>query len=83
MINFLMFGGIIFLFLCFPVSIIFTIVFAVKKKKILVPAICIPICFALGISFIVSGGIMYGQTDEYKQSIAEKEKNEELKEQEK
>lgn len=50
-----MLGGLLLLFIALPLSIIVTIVFAVKKKKILVPAICIPVSFLVGILLLVIG----------------------------
>ena len=76
--NFFMFSGIVLLFLVLPVSVIITIVFAVEKKEVLIPAICMPTSFIIGIIFLCIGGFMYGQTDEYKQAMAEKEQQEEL-----
>lgn len=76
MINFLMFSGMILLLLCFPVSIIVTIVFAIKKKKILTPAICIPSSLLIGLILVCIGGYLYSQTDEYKQSVVEIEQAE-------
>lgn len=76
MINFLMFSGIGLLFLGFPISAIVSIVFKIKRKSAKIPVICLIISVVLGLIFIVSGGIMYGETDEYKQSVAEKEQSE-------
>lgn len=50
-----MLGGLLLLFIALPLSIIVTIVFAVKKKKILVPAVCIPVSFLVGILLLVIG----------------------------
>lgn len=89
MINILMFGGIFLIFLGFPASIIVGIVFKIKKKKALIPVICIPTSLVAGLIFIVIGSNLYSQTDEYKESIAKKEQSkleqlkEEAKEQEK
>lgn len=84
MINFLMFSGIAILFLGLPISVIVTIVFAIKKKRVLIPAICIPTSLLIGLIFICVGGYLYSQTDEYKQSAVEMEQVEpEKKEEEK
>ena len=71
MIDFLMIIGFLVLFIGLPASIIVTIVFFIKKKKVLIPAICIPITFWVGIIAIGVGGYLYGETDEYQQQLAE------------
>lgn len=76
MINFLMFGGFFLIFLGLPASVIVSIVFKVRKKKALIPAVCIPISLVVGLIFIVIGSNLYSQTDEYKESIAKKEQSE-------
>lgn len=80
MVDLLMILGICFLFIGLPTSIIITIVFAVKKKKIKTPAICIPMSFIASIFCLGIGGNMYGKTDEYKkfsdQQRVEREKEE-------
>lgn len=82
MINFLMISGILLLIFCFPASIILTIIFAIKKKKkVIVSAIGIPISLILSLIFICIGGYLYGQTDEYKEQLAQQE-NERLKKEE-
>lgn len=73
---FFMFFGIALLFLGLPASIIAAVVFAIKKKKVLASAVCIPASIFAGFIFICIGGYLYGQTDEYKQSVAEKEQSE-------
>lgn len=73
----LMVMGILLLFVGFPVSIITTIVFAVKKKKIKIPAIWIMVSFFLSIIFLVIGSTLYSRTDEYKEYLAKKEAEEE------
>lgn len=73
MINFLMFFGLFLIFVAFPASIITTIILAVKKKKPLIPAICIPVSVVTGIIFILIGGYLYGNTDEYKEHLKEEE----------
>lgn len=74
--------GFLFLFVELPASIITTIVFAVKKKKIKVPAICIPASLVLSLVFLVSGANIYSQTDEYKE-LAEQQRIEREQEEEK
>lgn len=71
-----MFGGIFLIFLGFPVSIIVSVVFKIKKRKALVPVLCIPISLVLGLAFISIGTSLYGQTDEYKESVTKKERSE-------
>lgn len=82
MINFLMFSGVVLLFLAFPASVVVTIVFAIKKKRFLIPAICIPASFFAGMVVIMLGGFLYGQTDEYKQQLAEQTVKEQTEEEE-
>lgn len=82
MINFLMISGVVLLFLAFPASIVVTVVLAVKKKKLLIPVICIPASFFAGIVVIMLGGFLYGQTDEYKQQLAEQTIKEQTEEEE-
>lgn len=77
--NILIFLGILLFFIGVPASIITTIVFAVKKKRIKKPLICIPISFVLAIICLGVGGYMYGNTDEYK----EVEKRQKIEEQQK
>lgn len=76
MIGFLMFTGMTFLFLGLPVSIVVTIILAHRKKKVLIPAVCIPASIFVGFVLLCTGGYLYGQTDEYKQSVAEREQRE-------
>lgn len=74
MINFLMFFGIALLFIGLPTSIILTIVFTVKKnKKIIFSAVGIPVSFILSLILLGIGGYLYGQTDEYKERLAQQE----------
>lgn len=68
-----MLTGILFLFLGLPLSIASTIIFSIKRKKVLIPIICIPISIFIGLIFLFIGSYFYGQTDEYKQAIAKKE----------
>lgn len=68
--------GLAILFLGLPVSIIVTIVFAIKKRRILIPVICIPASLLIGLISVFAGGYLYVQTDEYKQFVAEKEQEE-------
>lgn len=49
----------------FPASIVATIVFAVKKKKIKAPAICIPASLVLSLIFLAIGAVLYSETDEH------------------
>lgn len=79
-INLLMILGLILLFLGLPASIIITIIFSVKKKKIKIPVICIPLSFILSMIFIAIGGSMYSKTDEYKESAERRRIEKELKE---
>lgn len=74
--------GFLLLFVGLPASIITTIVFAVKKKKVRIPAICIPASFILSLVFFVSGANIYSQTDEYKE-LAEQQRIEREQEEEK
>lgn len=64
--------GLLLLFVGLPTSIITTIIFAVKKKKIKVPIICIPASLVLSLIFLVIGAELYSQTDEYKENEAKK-----------
>lgn len=74
MINFLMISGVLLLIFCFPASIILTIIFAIKKKKkVIVSAICIPASLIISLVLICIGGYLYGQTDEYKEQLAQQE----------
>lgn len=73
---FMMFLGFLLIILGLPASIVTTIVFTVKKRKVLVPAICIPASIFVGFVFLCIGGCLYGQTDEYKQSEIEREQSE-------
>lgn len=74
MIDFLMFFGIALLFIALPTSIILTIVFTVKKnKKVIFSAVGIPVSFILSLTFLGVGGYLYGQTDEYKEQMAQQE----------
>lgn len=89
----LMLGGLLLLFIVLPLSIIITIVFAVKRKKILVPAICIPASFLVGILLLVIGvatsleldadaineEIEYVENDAGKNSDSEKKRKKEKK----
>lgn len=89
----LMLGGLLLLFIVLPLSIIITIVFAVKRKKILVPAICIPASFLVGILLLVIGvatsleldadaineEIKYVENDADKNSDSEKKRKKEKK----
>lgn len=77
MANFLCVIGVMLLLLVLPVSVIITIVFAVKKKNILVSAICMPASLIVGVIFLGIGGYMYGQTDEYKQYVLVNKQQEE------
>ena len=52
----------------FPATIVTTIVFAVKKKKIKAPAICIPVSLVLSLIFLAIGAELYSRTDEYKEN---------------
>jgi len=59
----------VFLLFAGPLASIFTtIVFAIKKKKVLVPVVCIPASFVAGIVVVLIGLSIYEQTDEYKKS---------------
>lgn len=82
MINFLMIVGLLLLFIGLPTSIITAIVFKVKKKKIKIPVICIPLSFAVSIICLGVGGYLYGQTDEYKEQAEQREIEKEQKEEE-
>lgn len=68
-----MFTGVAFLFFGLPVSIIEVVVFAHRKKRVLIPAICLPVSVFMGLVFLFVGGILYGETDEYKQSVLEEQ----------
>lgn len=70
MITLLMILGCLLLVLGVPISIIATIVFAVKKKKVKIPAICIPVSLVLSLSCLIVGSAMYSKTDEYKEASA-------------
>lgn len=73
MINLLMILGILLLFIGFSASIVTTIVFIVKKKKVKIPAICIPTTVILSFACLAVGASLYSETDEYKQSMSEKQ----------
>lgn len=60
----LMLGGLFLLFITLPLSIITTIVSAIKKRKILVPVICIPVSFIVGILFLIVGAVISPESDE-------------------
>lgn len=79
--------GFLLLFLGVPISVITTIVFAIKKRKVKIPAICIPVSLVLSFIFLMIGGLLYSNTDEYKESSAKREaeiaKQEKQKEKEK
>lgn len=62
--------GCLLLVLGVPISIIATIVFAVKKKKVKIPAICIPVSLVLSLACLIVGSAMYSKTDEYKEASA-------------
>lgn len=47
-----LFSWIVLLFLVLPVSVIITIVFAIEKKEVLIPAICMPTLFIIGIMHV-------------------------------
>lgn len=64
----IMASGILLLFVGLPASIITTIVFAVKKKKIEVPAICILASIVTSFVFLIIGGMEYSKTGEYKEN---------------
>lgn len=59
----LMLGGLFLLFITLPLSIITTIVSAIKKRKILVPVICIPVSFIVGILFLIVGAVISPESD--------------------
>lgn len=67
--------GLLFLFIGFPTSIVTTIIFAVKKKKVKIPAVCIPTTVIFSFIFIAVGASLYSETDEYKQSMNERQAN--------
>lgn len=73
----LMIIGILLLFIGLPTSIVVTIVFAIKKKKITIPVICIPLSLVLSMFCLMLGASMYSKTDEYKQSQERKRIEEE------
>lgn len=81
MIDMLMILGVLFLFICFPSSIIASVVFKVKKKSLKIPLSCIPISFFVAAFCLMTGSSMYSETEEYKESMErkriEKEKEEE------
>lgn len=60
----LILGGLFLLFIGVPLSIIITIVFAIKKKKLLVPIVCIPASFLVGILFLLVGATISTEPDE-------------------
>lgn len=76
MYNLFMILGILILFVGTFSAVVTTIVFAVKRKKVKTPLLCIPICLIVGIILLVIGSIMYGKTDEYKQYMEQKAKEE-------
>lgn len=80
MITLLMVLGCLLLVLGVPISIITTIVFAVKKKRVKIPAICIPVSLVLSLICLIVGGTMYAKTDEYKEAAAKTEKEQAEKE---
>lgn len=76
MYNLFMILGILIFFVGTFSAVVTTIVFAVKRKKVKTPLLCIPICLIVGIILLVIGSIMYGKTDEYKQYMEQKAKEE-------
>lgn len=62
----------IVLFVGLPISVIWLIVFAIKRKKLLAPLISVSACIILAISFTLVGTIAWMTTDEYKQYVTEK-----------
>lgn len=74
MINFLMIFGAFLLIFGTLGAFITTIVMAVlKKKKVWIAAICVPICLIVSFIMLGVGGYMYGETDEYKESVKQQE----------
>lgn len=73
---FLMDLGIIVLFVGTAVSIIVSLVFAIKRKNVKKPLVCIFLCIFLGIIFLNIGSDMWEKTDEYKELMEKKAKEE-------
>lgn len=73
MSDLLMILGLLLLFIGFPASIVTTIVFAVKKKKVKIPALCIPATIVLSFICLVVGVLPYSRIDEYEQPMSEKQ----------
>lgn len=80
MYNFLIIFGTLTLFLGLPVLLILTIVLSVKAKKLHLVCISLPIAFVIGLVMMISGGYLYGESDEYQQALVE-EQNEQKEEQ--
>lgn len=64
----------IILILGLPISVIWLIVFAIKKKKIKAPLISIASCVVAMIVFTVIGTVSWTKTDDYQEYLAEKAK---------
>ncbi len=65
----LMIIGALILVFAFPSSIIVTIVFAVKKKRIWIPLLCMLLCLLTGVGTIGVGGYLYGESEEYQKQL--------------